>query len=384
MGERAATPDLDLMLRLLVEKSHEHAFIFQDPDGIITHWSGGAEQVFGWTAAQIVGKHCSMLFIPEDVAMRIPEHEMRVALLDGASEDDRWSMRADGQRFFANGAMVALHDGGRHLGFGKIVRNRTDLREQVEKLRNANSQADARAKRIDAFLTTLSHELRNPLAPLAAAVRILRLTGQAGEEGEYALRVIERQMDLMQRLVNDLLDISRVSAGKVLLDRRRMELCDVVRQALDAERSLMEERRHKVHFVAPAGEIVVDADADRLHQVFVNLLVNAAKYTPPGGQVWVKVTVEADEAVVRVEDTGVGIAPDMLPRIFELFTQVEASRHQSQGGLGVGLSLVKSLVELHGGSVQAKSDGIGKGSEFMVRLPLAKLEPPAGEGPRKL
>jgi PAS domain S-box-containing protein len=377
MGERAAKTDLDLMLRLLVEKSREHAFIFQDPTGTILHWSVGAEQVFGWTASEAIGRHCSMLFIPEDIAMGIPEHEMKVALLDGASEDDRWSMRQDGQRFFANGAMVALHDHGRHVGFGKIVRNRTDMREQLEKLRNANSQAEAHARRIDAFMTTLSHELRNPLAPLGAAVRILRLAGQQGEEAEYALRVIERQMDLMQRLVNDLMDVSRLGAGKIMLERRRIGLCDVVRQALEAERSLMQQRRHTVHFVAPAGDILVDADADRLHQVFVNLLVNAAKYTPPGGQVWAKVTVEADEGVVRIEDSGIGIAPDMLPRIFELFTQVESSRSQSQGGLGVGLALVKNLVELHGGSVQAKSDGIGKGSEFTVRLPLAKLDPPA-------
>jgi two-component system CheB/CheR fusion protein len=375
MDQATPKPDLGLMMRVLYEKSCEHAFIFQAPDGTILHWSPGAEQVFGWTEAQAVGENCTLFFTPEDVAMGIHEQERRIALADGAAEDDRWSMRADGQRFFANGALIALHHEGRHVGFAKIVRNRTDIREQIERLKNEQVQDEARAKRIDAFLSTLSHELRNPLAPLDAAVRILRRAGPAGEEAEYALRVIERQMDLMQRLVNDLMDISRVSMGKVLLERRRVELCGLVRAAVDDSRTVMEKRSHRLQLLLPAGEILVDADPDRLLQVFGNLLTNAAKYTPPGGQVWVKVTTEADEAVVRVEDAGVGIPPEMLPRIFDLFTQVESSRAQSQGGLGVGLALVKNLVELHGGSVQAKSDGIGKGSEFTVRLPLVRTEP---------
>ena len=382
MPDDVLKPDLDLMLRLLLEKSREHAFIFQAPDGTILHWSVGAEQVFGWTAAEAVGRDCSMIFTPEDIAMGIHEQERRIALADGAAEDDRWSMRADGQRFFANGALVALYYQDRHIGFGKIVRNRTDIREQLERLRNEQVQGEARAKRIDAFLSTLSHELRNPLAPLDAAVRILRRAGPAGEEAEYALRVIDRQMDLMRRLVDDLMDVSRVGAGKIQLALSQIELCPLVRAAIDDTRHLMDKRNHTLHLLVPAGDIFVEADADRLHQVFGNLLVNAAKYTPAGGQVWVKVTVEADEAVVRVEDNGVGIAPDMLPRIFDLFTQVESTRAQSQGGLGLGLALVKNLVELHGGSVQAKSDGLGKGSEFTVRLPLARIEPAPGDAAR--
>lgn len=375
MPERDSS--LDLPRRLLWERAREHAVVFLDPAGIVTGWAPGAQEVFGWTSEGIIGKPVSTLFTPEDVAMGVPEHEMQVSLLNGTAEDDRWSSRADGSRFWASGAMTALHHEGRHVGFAKVVRNRTEVREQVERIRNQSQESEAGLRHQAAFLTTLSHELRNPLAPLANAVGIIRASAPAAKETDYALRVIERQIDLMERLVSDLMDISRVNAGKVMLQRARLDVTAVVREALDDCRPLAEQRRQRIDFLPLAGEIAVDADNARLHQVFVNLITNAVKYTPPGGQIWVKASYEGDEAVIRVEDSGVGLPPEMVPRIFDLFTQVEATRGDSQGGLGVGLALVKNLVELHGGSVQAKSDGPGKGSEFTVRLPLAGVEPAA-------
>jgi signal transduction histidine kinase len=175
---------------------------------------------------------------------------------------------------------------------------------------------------------------------------------------------------VLQRLVDDMLDLSRVGAGKIELQRRVVSLNEILRSAVESTRSAVAAQRHTLDLLLPDGDVFVEGDPDRLHQVFVNLINNAVKYTPAGGRIWVKGTAEPGEAVARVEDSGVGIPHEMLPRIFDLFTQTESTRGMSQGGLGIGLALVKNLVSLHGGSVQAKSDGPGKGSEFTVRLPL--------------
>jgi two-component system CheB/CheR fusion protein len=287
-------------------------------------------------------------------------------------------LRKDGSRFWATGALISLRDpDGNLLGFAKIMRNRTDLKEQIETLRNYAVRMDQEARRRDVFLSTLSHELRNPLAPLANAVKIIGMSAPPSSEITYALRVIERQTDLLRRLVDDLLDVTRITEGKIELKRRLIPLHELVERAVDATAALVAERKHRLDVILPPAQIFLDVDPDRMSQVFVNLLTNAVKYTPAGGQIWVKATVEGQEVVTRFEDNGVGIPTDMLPRIFELFTQVESSQSLSQGGLGIGLSLVKDLVTLHGGSVQALSEGTGKGSNFVVRLPLG----PVGELP---
>jgi PAS domain S-box-containing protein len=355
------------LLALLAAQSREHAILFISPDARITWWSAGAAHIFGYRAEEIVGEPCDRLFTPEDVARGIPRQEREIALRDDAAEDDRWQQRADGSRFWASGIMMALRDEeGRHVAFGKIVRDRTDVKEQLETLRNRAAELGALAQRKDVFIATLSHELRNPLAPLANAVQIIRLGGEV----EYAVKVIERQMAVLQRLVDDTLDLSRVGAGKVELQREPLALGPLLRDAVESCRAAIDKRGHRVDIVLPDAEICIEGDPQRLHQVFVNLITNAAKYTPPGGRIWVKGTVEGEEAVARVEDTGEGIPQDMLPTIFELFTQVGNTRRHAEGGLGIGLALVKNLVTLHGGSVQVKSAGSGKGSEFSVRLPL--------------
>ena len=279
--------------------------------------------------------------------------------------------RQDGSRFWAAGVLTAVRDeGGRLLGFGKVLRNRTDMREQLDTLRNqAQALTDANYQK-DAFLSTLSHELRNPLAPLSNAVQLIRLTSSNRPELEQPLKIIERQIDQLRRLVDDLLDVSRAGAGKIDLKKEMMSVQDVIERAVESTRSVVRERRHTLDVLFPAARIMVEADRSRLEQVFVNLIHNAAKYTPEGGNIWIKGSTEGPEAVLHVQDNGMGVPHEMLPRIFELFTQVESSRMHSQGGMGIGLSLVKTLVTLHGGSVQVHSDGEGKGSEFTVRLPL--------------
>lgn len=369
------SPEVDELLRLLVEQTGEHAILLLDTEGLIRWWSPGAERIFDIPASEALGQHTSRIFTPEQISEGIPEHEMNVARTDIAAEDDRWLARADGSRFWATGVLYPLRDeNGRLVGFGKILRNRTDIKEQLEALRN-KARASARgSRRRDIFLTSLSHELRNPLAALGNAAQMIRLTVPEMPELEHPLRIIERQVASLRRLVDDLMDVSRIGAGKMDIRKELVDLNQVVDRAVESVLPLIQQRRHQLRMLMPPGSLWVEADADRLVQVFANIIDNAAKYTPEGGRIWIKGTTEGEEAVVRVEDSGIGIRSDLLPRIFKLFTQVESARSQSQGGLGLGLNLVRNLVTLHGGSVQVRSDGEGKGSEFAVRLP-AHREP---------
>jgi len=226
-------------------------------------------------------------------------------------------------------------------------------------------------RRKDEFLAMLAHELRNPLAPIRNSVQILRMKAADTPELKWAGDVIDRQVKHMSRLVDDLLDVSRVGKGKIELRRDRVPLSAAVNSAVEASRPLVEELRHQLSVSMPIEPIHLDADLTRISQVIANLINNAAKYTPPRGRIWVSVEREDGAAVIRVKDTGIGIAAHMRERIFELFTQVDASLVHSQGGLGIGLTLARRLVEMHGGTIEARSAGLGHGSEFVVRLPLA-------------
>jgi PAS domain S-box-containing protein len=252
-----------------------------------------------------------------------------------------------------------------------LARQAADLidRSQSEQ---ALREAD---RRKDEFLATLAHELRNPLAPVRNAVQLLQAQGPPTPQAAWALGVIDRQMRQMTRLIDDLLDISRISCDKLELRRQRVALAEVVRTAVETSRPLLEAAGHQFAVAVPPEPIHLDADPTRVAQAISNLLNNAAKYTDRGGHVWLTAERQGSDAVVRVRDTGVGIPAEVLPRLFEMFTQVERSLDRAQGGLGIGLALVKQLVEMHGGSVEAHSDGPGQGSEFVVRLPVV-VEPP--------
>ncbi len=226
--------------------------------------------------------------------------------------------------------------------------------------------------RKDEFLAMLSHELRNPLSPLLNAAHILRLQKDENPIQQQARTVIERQVGQLSHLVNDLLEVSRVITGRIQLNLERLDISGIVEHAVESARPLIERRRHELFVMLPADPIWLQGDAARLEQSVVNLLNNAAKYTDEGGQIWLSVEPEGAEIVLRVRDNGVGIAPELLPRIFDLFTQADRTLDRSQGGLGIGLSLVQKLVELHQGTVAAASTGLGQGSEFIVRLPVLR------------
>ncbi len=223
----------------------------------------------------------------------------------------------------------------------------------------------------DEFLATLAHELRNPLAPIRSALEVMRLSGADQSALEDSQTMIDRQVQQMVRLIDDLLDLSRISRGKIELRKERVDLAAVLESAIETSRPLIEESGHRLETQLDPQPMLLNADLTRLAQVFLNLLNNSAKYTAPGGRIWLSSAREGNTAVVRVRDSGVGIPPHMLSRIFEMFTQVERSLDRAQGGLGIGLTLVRRLLEMHGGTVEAKSDGHGAGSEFIVRLPLA-------------
>jgi signal transduction histidine kinase/ActR/RegA family two-component response regulator len=232
-------------------------------------------------------------------------------------------------------------------------------------------------RRKDDFLAVLAHELRNPLAPIRNAIQLLRLRGTDANTVAQASEMMERQFGLLVRLVDDLMEVSRVSRGKIDLRRQPIDVGIVVRSAVEASRPLIEAASHALETDLPASPLVIEADPARLAQVLANLLNNAAKYTKPGGRIWLSVRREGAEAVLSVRDTGIGIPPDMLSRVFDMFTQIDPSKSRHQGGLGIGLTLVKQLVEMHGGTVEARSEGQDRGTEFVVRLPATVAADPA-------
>ena len=248
--------------------------------------------------------------------------------------------------------------------------------ETAAKLRDAD-------RRKDEFLATLAHELRNPLAPIRTGLHLLRITQPGSDSAEQARAMMERQLGHLVRLVDDLLELSRISRGKIDLRRAPIELAAVVLSAVETSRPAIEAARHQLDIGLPARPLIVDADFVRIAQVIANLLNNAAKYTDPGGHIALSVRAEAGDAVISIRDDGVGIPAELLPRVFDMFAQVDRNLDRAQGGLGIGLALAKSLVEMHGGTIEARSDGPGRGSEFIVRLPASEAapRPAAGDAP---
>jgi signal transduction histidine kinase len=231
-------------------------------------------------------------------------------------------------------------------------------------LREANLQ-------MHEFLAELGHELRSPLDAICNALQVLALDGEDAGTRDFVRGLMERQTQCIGRLVNDLMEVSRMEHGKICLRKERLDLAECVSRAVETVRTSIEKGGQQLEVALPREPISVHADPGRLEQVLKNLLNNAAKYTEPGGRIWLTGETRDGIAVLRVRDTGIGIDPEMLPHVFDSFWQVESTRDHSQGGLGIGLSLVRRLVELHGGSVSASSSGLGGGSEFVVRIPLA-------------
>jgi PAS domain S-box-containing protein len=353
--------------RLLLEGVEDYAVYMLDPEGRVTSWNAGAQRITGYAAAEILDQSFERFYPPEDVAAGRPAEELRKAVLHRRTTDRNWRVRKDGSRFFADVVVTALHDErGRLRGFAKVVR---DLSDQ-KRMENLEEQG----RHLTEFMAMLAHELRNPLAPIRNALGIMSILKDADPKSEWARAVIERQTGHLARLVDDLLDVSRITRGKLRLQTEPMDLNAAIQRALEAARPLIEQRKHRLEVALAPESLLVHGDMTRLAQVAINLLNNAAKYTPEGGEIRVSSAVEAGDVVMSVRDNGVGIPPSLLERVFDLFAQGERTLDRSEGGLGIGLTLARRLVELHGGTITARSAGPGQGAEFAIRLPHLQLE----------
>jgi PAS domain S-box-containing protein len=346
---------------LLLANVHD-AIVVTDLDGIVTYWNEGATRLFGWTAEEIVGRHYADRF-PESVRPWIRE-EIR-----SRAEGTTWTgefedYRKDGSRVWIDSRVTHVTDAaGRVVGILGLSHDITERKKAEDALKEVD-------RRKDDFIALLAHELRNPLAPLRNGLQVMRLGGKDAGSVAEARAMMERQLGHMVRLIDDLLDVSRISRNKMELRRSRVLLADVVGNAVEAARPLIDAAGHELTVSLPAEPIFLDADLTRLAQVFNNLLTNSAKYTEHRGHICLTAERRDEDVFVSVRDNGIGIPRDALPSVFDMFSQVDRSIERSAGGLGIGLALVKGLVEMHGGTVTVQSEGEGKGSTFTVELPV--------------
>ena len=359
------------------------AIIVRDFEDKISSWNKGAENLYGWTCEEVIGKHLDTLLQTE---FPKPMTEILEQLHDeGQFSGELVQVARNGRRVAALCRWVL------DRGTKSILTSYTDITERrmLEESLAARASDLVRADRSkDEFLAMLAHELRNPLAPLRNAAEILQTENASDEECGQAQQIIGRQIENMTRMIDDLLDVSRITEGKIELRRQPVALADILTAAASVARSGISARRQELTLALPDEPIFLNADATRLEQVFGNLLGNACKYSDVGATISLRVErapatgAEPPDVIVRVCDNGMGIAPELLPDIFNLFVQATRALDRAHGGLGIGLTLVQRLVKLHGGSVEARSEGLGRGSEFIVRLPTlaarpAELPPPA-------
>jgi PAS domain S-box-containing protein len=367
LTERREAEEESRRFRLLVESVKDYAIFMLDTAGTVSSWNAGAERIKGYKASEIIGRHFSKFYPRADIESGKCERELEVATGEGRFEEEGWRLRKDGTRFWANVTITALRNGeGALVGFAKVTRDLTERKAaEDERLRLAHSEETER--RNQEFLAIMGHEMRNPLSPMVTAVHLIQLRG--GRNCDREIAVLGRQLAHMTRLVDDILDASRFLRDQVPLVRGVTEIGDVLANAVDVASSLLEQKRHRLELEVPKGGLLVDMDSARMTQVFGNMLNNAAKYTDTGGRIRISAVGTMDRVIVTIEDNGIGIASDLLPRVFELFTQAEQGIDRRQGGLGIGLAVAKRLIVAHGGDVMAESGGPGCGSRFVVSLP---------------
>jgi PAS domain S-box-containing protein len=361
----AETADYTVQLALLaaIVESSDDAIVSKTLDGLILSWNAGAARIFGYEPAEAIGKPITIIIPPE-----LHEEERRILerVRSGRRTDhfDTVRVAKDGRRVDISLTVSPVRDArGVIIGASKVARDITERKRAEQALRDAD-------RRKDEFLAMLAHELRNPLAPIRYALAAARMPGRTAEQRRHAEEVVERQVAHMSRLLDDLLDVSRATRGILVLKKGRTELTSVIGAAIETARPFIDAKHHRLSLELPTQAVQLEADAVRLAQVFANLLINAAKYTNPGGDIRLRAVQEGSEVVVAVRDNGIGIPKAMMPRLFTLFSQADAAAGRTQDGLGVGLALVRGLVALHGGEVGVTSEGVGRGSEFTVRLPL--------------
>lgn len=361
--------DNELPFRAFLERLPAGAYTC-DADGLITYFNQHAVELWGRKPKlnDPKDRFCGSfkLFAIDGSPILHDQCWMALALKNLREYNGHEIMieRPDGQRLTALAHASPIHnERGRVIGAVNVLVDISDRKRNEDALKEADRSKNE-------FLATLAHELRNPLAPIRAAVKILQIKSPT-PESKSALDVIERQTRQMTRLIDDLLDVARITSNKLELRREQIELREVIKAAVETSRPLIEQRGHKLTVRSPSAPIHVDGDPVRLAQVISNLLNNAAKYTERGGRIWLTATRKGNDAVIKVRDTGIGIPAEVMPHIFQMFTQADRTVHGSSGGLGIGLTLVKRLIEMHGGTITAQSDGREKGSEFIVRVPTA-------------
>jgi PAS domain S-box-containing protein len=359
------------LLAAIVAASDD-AIVSKTLDGIILSWNDGAQRVLGYSPAEAIGRSVDLIIPPE---LREQERQTLQRIRQGERVDHFETVRVtkDGRRVDVSLTLSPVRDdSGRVIGASKVARDISERKRMDAALREAD-------RRKDEFLATLAHELRNPLAPIRHSLEILLRSDGDPRLFRHATDILSRQLSHMIRLVDDLLDMSRITRDKLQLQRTRVELASIIRHAVEASRPLAERDQQTIEVSLPAEPIYLDADPVRLAQVFSNLFNNACQYTEPGGHIWLTAARQNEEVVLVVRDSGIGMPADQLDGIFEMFTQVEDDSERPRRGLGIGLTLVRRLVQLHGGTVTARSEGRGLGSEFEVRLPVLESEEPHDE-----
>ena len=364
--------------RALIAQVKNYAIFAVDLEGRAITWNEGVERVLGWPRDEFIGQPAESLFAPEDIAEGVHRQELQRAAEEGSTMNDRWLRRRDGTPFFASGMTSRVVDAAGHIvGFSKVLRDRTawklaqDERDMLlESERRARQDAEQANRLKDEFLATLSHELRSPLNAIVGWGHVLKRNALGNPEILRGLEIIERNARAQTQIINDLLDMSRIMTGKVQLNVRAFSLQRVIAAALEAIRPAAEAKGVHLDTTLDADSDRIRGDPNRVQQIMWNLLTNAVKFTPAGGRVHVRARRVDSQIEISVEDTGVGIAGQFLPFVFDRFRQADASTTRIYGGLGLGLSIVKSLVELHGGSVRARSGGEGLGATFVATLPL--------------
>jgi PAS domain S-box-containing protein len=370
-----------------IVSSSDDAIVSKTLDGVITSWNAGAERMFGFTAAEAVGRHITMI-IPKD---RHPEEDTVLARLRRGERVDHFEtvrMRKDGTLLDISLTVSPVLDAsGKVVGASKIARDISD-RKAIERARaellareqDARAAAEEANTLKDDFLAVLSHELRTPLTTAMGWARLIDAGQVPPEDQRRGISAIRRSLDQQLRLINDLLDISAIAAGKMQLAPVFLDVADLIRLATEEWRATAAAAKIEITAVFD-GPMSIYGDPERLNQAFSNLMANAMKFTPQGGRVSVSVGPSGSEGHIVVSDTGRGIEPQFLPHVFEKFRQAEGSRSRAVGGVGLGLAIVRSIVELHGGQIRVDSDGLGKGSTFTITLPLASAAPPTRLSP---
>jgi two-component system, chemotaxis family, CheB/CheR fusion protein len=375
--------------RLLVENAQEYAIYTLDTAGRIVSWTAGAERIFGYREDEIIGQSDEILFTPEDRAQGLPMVALQQARASGETKDERWYLRRDGTRLFCSEVLSALRDGD-VWGYAKITRDRTEAK-QMDAAREAllSSEIEVRttaeqASRVkDEFLAVLSHELKHPLNRMQMTAEVLLRRHETANPAEIkqAAETVLQTIKTQAQIINDLLDLSRLNTGKLVLNRKPLSLVPLLKEMLPLASAQATEKEIVFEIELPEEPLIVDADAGRLEQIVWNLLSNALKFTPRGGQISVWLEYSPTEVELIVQDTGQGITAEFLPHVFDMFRQAESPATRQQGGLGVGLALVKELTELHGGQVAVTSEGAGKGACFIVTLPLLSETPASRPAP---